>query len=276
VVPTEAAESVFLGIPDMGDTLLLSEEARWNQTSADWAVFMTHGECYGVRAGGRLVASAAILPFGGGFGWISMVLVTADWRRRGLASQLMNRCIDAMRARGGASLLDATPDGALVYGQLGFRSKCGMSRWRGMGRGSSFPTLQAGETFDRATILAGDRRALGGDRQFLIKDFLDRPGTRVIGDARNFVILRSGRRATQIGPLVAQGAAEAQELLETVLADISGPTILDVLDAGACLQPVLKNHGFEAFRSFERMILDREELPGIPSTLMVAAGPEFG
>lgn len=273
---TETANSVILSLANLDGALLLSEEACWNQTSADWRVFITHGECYGVRAAGRLVASAAILPFGGGFGWISMVLVTAEWRRRGLASQLMSRCIGAMRARGSASLLDATPEGAMVYGRLGFRSKCGMSRWRGMGGGSGLPTFQVGETFDRATILSGDYRAFGGDRRFLIEDFLDRPGTRVIGDARNFVILRSGRRATQIGPLVAQGATEAQELLETALAHLSGPTILDVLDAGTCLQPVLKNHGFEAFRSFERMILDRDELPGIASTLMVAAGPEFG
>nr|WP_237684347.1 GNAT family N-acetyltransferase [Pseudaminobacter soli] len=89
---------------------------------------MTSGECYGVRVEGRLVASAAILPFGGGFGWISMVLVTADWRRRGIASRLMGRCIEALRAKGAASLLDATPEGALVYSQLGFRSCCGMTR----------------------------------------------------------------------------------------------------------------------------------------------------
>ena len=276
MAPTETADSVVLGLADLDGALLLSGEARWNQTAADWSVFMTHGECYGVRADDRLVASAAILPFEGGFGWISMVLVTAQWRRRGLASQLMSRCIGAMRARGSASLLDATPEGAMVYGRLGFRSKCGMSRWRGTGRGSGLPMVQAGGTPDRASILAADRRAFGGDREFLIGDFLDRQGSRVIGDAGNFVILRSGRNATHIGPLVAQGATEARDLLETALAHVSGPTIMDVLDAGAGLHTVLTNHGFEPFRSFERMILDRDELPGIPSTLMVAAGPEFG
>ncbi|MBS3651720.1 GNAT family N-acetyltransferase [Pseudaminobacter sp. 19-2017] len=128
MVPTDEATSVVLGLSDIDDALLLSDEARWNQTAADWAVFMTSGECYGVRVEGRLVASAAILPFGGGFGWISMVLVTADWRRRGIASRLMGRCIEALRAKGAASLLDATPEGALVYSQLGFRSCCGMTR----------------------------------------------------------------------------------------------------------------------------------------------------
>lgn len=277
MAPTEDQADVLLCDADIDDALLLSDEARWNQTADDWKVFTDHGECYGVRAGGRLVASAAILPFGGGcFGWISMVLVTADWRRRGLASRLMNRCIEAMRGRGCASMLDATPEGALVYGQLGFKTRCGMARWRGVGLRPETSGAKVGRPAQRAEIVAGDLVAFGGDRRFLIEGFLDRPGTRAFGDARNFVILRKGRRATQIGPLVAQDEANARELLAAALADSSGPVILDVLDAGAALHPVLTKYGFEAFRTFERMVLDRDALPGVPSTLMVAAGPEFG
>jgi hypothetical protein len=52
--------------------------------------------------------------------------------------------------------------------------------------------------------------------------------------------------------------------------------IVDLLDAGAALEPLLLQRGFEAFRTFERMLLDRDRLPGLPAELMVAAGPEFG
>ncbi len=275
MAPIEDQADVLLGEADIEDALLLSDESRWNQTAEDWTIFVRHGQAYGVRAAGRLVASAAILPFGGGFGWISMVLVTAEWRRRGLASRLMNRCIEAMRARGRASLLDATPEGALVYGQLGFESKCGMARWRGAGFHPAAP-IAARAPAKRTEILAGDFLAFGGDRRILIEDFLDRPDTHAVGDARNFVVWRSGRRATQIGPLVAQDRGNARDLLETALASISGPVIVDLLDAGAGLRPVLERHGFEAFRAFERMVLDRGSLPGEPSTMLVAAGPEFG
>ncbi|MEQ1951879.1 GNAT family N-acetyltransferase [Mesorhizobium yinganensis] len=283
-----AIEDVVLGHADIADALLLSDEARWNQTAADWAVFIDHGEVFGVRAGGRLVATAAILPYGGGFGWVSMVLVTADWRRRGLASRLMNRCIAALRARGCASLLDATPEGALVYGRLGFRSQCGMARWRGEGFGkvSGQPVTQlqsVGDGLQRriavtdcGEILARDSQVFGGDRNFLLRNFLDRPGSAVIEDGRNFVVLREGRRATQIGPLIGSSDAEARDLLEAALAAVSGSVILDILDAGKGLNRVLGKHGFEAFRGFERMVLDRHGLPGEPAALMVAAGPEFG
>ncbi|WP_442579402.1 GNAT family N-acetyltransferase [Mesorhizobium sp. ASY16-5R] len=286
MAPIEEAADALLGHADIADALLLSDEARWNQTAADWAVFVDHGEVFGVRAGGRLVATAAILPYGG-FGWVSMVLVTADWRRRGLASRLMNRCIAALRARGCAALLDATPEGALVYGQLGFRSQCGMARWRGMGLGGvsgqsvtkkavSDGLREAIAATDRVDILARDGQIFGGDRGFLLENFLGRPGTVAIGEGGSFVITRQGRRATQIGPLIAGSDAEARNLLEAALAMISGPVILDVLDAGAGLNPVLEKHGFDAFRGFERMVLGRNGLPSQPAALMVAAGPEFG
>lgn len=273
-VPTDVSPSVILGAVDIDDALLLSDEARWNQLAEDWALFMSPGETYGVRSDGRLVASAAILPFAGGFGWISMVLVTASSRRQGLASKLMGRCIDALRARGAASLLDATPEGALVYAQLGFQTRCRMARWRGTGTGAR-PGLAAVQP-DRSVILKRDLEAFGGDRGFMLNDFLDRPGSIVLGDSRSFILLRQGRRAVQVGPLVAASAIEARELLDLALSHVSGPVIIDVLQAGEDLHPVLEKHGFEAFRTFERMVLDRDDLPGIVSDMMVAAGPEFG
>ena len=207
-----------------------------------------------------------------------MVLVTAAQRRRGIASRLMNRSIEAMRARGAASMLDATPEGAMVYRSLGFRSLCGMARWRGVGRAPcAGPALEQARTYpSRAGVFVRDRGAFGGDRGFLLADILDRPGTLLFGDEGSFVLCRRGRRAVQIGPLVANGEKDARHLLEAALDAVSGPVILDLLDAGAALRPILARNGFEAFRTFERMALDARSLPGEPETVMAAAGPEFG
>lgn len=278
---TDGGTTRLLRHSDIADALLLSDEARWNQTAEDWAVFIDHGECFGEHVDRGLVASAAVLPFGGGFGWISMVLVTAGRRRQGVASRLMNRCIEAMRRSGDAAMLDATPEGATVYRQLGFRRCCAMARWRGMGNaepaGRGDPRPEKAAAFpQRAEMLARDRQAFGGDRGFLLETFMNRSGTRLFRSGGGFAICREGRRATQIGPLVAGSEGQARDLLEEALAAASGPVILDVLDAGAVLDPVLVKHGFAAFRTFERMALDRDALPGEPQAVMVAAGPEFG
>ena len=97
---------------DIADALGLSAEAGWNQIAADWRIFVELGQAYGLIAdseGGRLIASAAILPHGDRFGWISMVLVTTVWRRRGLARWLLRHSVAALRAR---QLLPLLADGA--------------------------------------------------------------------------------------------------------------------------------------------------------------------
>ena len=59
-----------------------------------------------------------------------MVLVTASWRRRGLATRLVDACLDAATKQGLTSWLDATPAGAAVYGPLGFTPTLQLRRLR--------------------------------------------------------------------------------------------------------------------------------------------------
>ncbi len=271
--PTDGLREIVLHAGMMEEALRLSDEAGWNQTPADWTIFMEQGQAYGILAQSRLVASAAILPFGSNFGWISMVLVTADWRRRGLASRLMTRCVQELRGRGMAALLDATPQGALVYGRLGFKTLTTMARWRGTGGGRVHGAAGKAE---RVGLLARDAEVFGGERAFLLRDFVDREGSFLVETDGDFAVGRRGRKATQIGPLIATDETAGRELLSAAIATAQGPVIVDLLAAGAALEPVLAQHGFEAFRTFERMLLDGDSLPGIPSQLLAAAGPEFG
>ncbi|WGR91128.1 GNAT family N-acetyltransferase [Bradyrhizobium sp. ISRA435] len=80
---TDDLAIVELGVDDAPAGLALSTEARWNQNEADWQFFLSHGIVFGVRDGDHLIATAALLPYSGGNAWISMVLVTASWQRRG-------------------------------------------------------------------------------------------------------------------------------------------------------------------------------------------------
>ena len=106
-------------------------EAHWNQNEADWRFFLSEGTVFGVRDNdGHLIATAALLPYTSGNAWISMVLVTANWRRRGLATKLVDACLDAAAKQGLTTWLDATPAGATVYGPLGFAPTLQLRRLR--------------------------------------------------------------------------------------------------------------------------------------------------
>jgi GNAT superfamily N-acetyltransferase len=248
--------------------LLLSEEAGWNQTAADWAVFFKHGTVLGFSVGDRLVATAAALPYGDAFGWVSMVLVTAEWRRHGLATQLVKDCTLLLRDGGRAALLDAAPAATSIYAALGFVALGTMERWEGQGGcGGTAATTPAN--------LALDHFAFGADRRFLLEDFLTRPGTLAFGSSRGLAILRLGSSAFHIGPVIAE-PADADALVVEAIHAASGRVILDVLDAGKVLIPTLTSRDFRKRRSFTRMALGLAALPGNPAHLLAAAGPEFG
>lgn len=247
--------------------LLLSEGAGWNQNAADWEVFLTHGTVLGFSIGDRLVATAAALPYGDGFGWISMVLVAAEWRRRSLATRLVAACTSLLRDTGRAALLDAAPAAMVIYTALGFIPLGTMERWEGHGGGS----LAAGAPAN----LVLDQFAFGADRRFLLEDFLSRPSTLAFGFPNSFAILRQGSSASQIGPIIAE-PAEAQALVTEAIRAASGRVVVDILDAGSVLIPALTSHGFRRQRCFTRMAIGLAKLPGNPAHLLAAAGPEFG
>jgi len=247
--------------------LLLSEEAGWNQTADDWKVFFAHGTVIGITQGDRLVATSAVLPYEGEFGWLSMVLVTAEWRRRGLATRLVAACVSLLRDYGKAALLDAAPDATEIYAKLGFVPLCRMERWEGHGDGIA----TASESVD----LARDLTAFGADRRFLLDDFLARPDSLAFQSPDGFALLRRGAVASHLGPLVVE-SVEASALATAAIRAASGRVFVDVLDLGSCLVPTLTSLGFRPQRRFTRMALGLSALPGNPSRLLAAAGPEFG
>jgi GNAT superfamily N-acetyltransferase len=246
--------------------LALSQEAGWNQNSADWTVFFTHGTVFGFVAGDHLIATAAVLPYGDAFGWVSMVLVTAEWRRQGLATHLVADCTAALRDRGRAALLDAVPGAAGIYAGHGFVPLCEMERWEGLGGGLRVRPAAADFRLDQS--------AFGADRRFLLDNFLSRPGSGAFASAHGFAILRHGTVASQIGPIVST-RAEAPALVGEAVRAASGRVFVDALDRDT-LVPVLAAHGFRRQRPFIRMASGLSEMPGNPTELLAAAGPEFG
>lgn len=275
---TESLERVTLGPADIAAALALSTAVGWNQTAEDWALFTARGTAFGLREPqGRLVASAAALPYGDDFGWISMVIVAPDWRRNGLARRLMGDCVALLRGAGRAALLDATPAGAEVYARLGFVELSGMERWEGEGggarRAAGVERLPPAE-IDR--LIAADRAAFGADRGFLLRDLLARPGAAALACDGAMLVLRRGERALQLGPLLADSASSASRLLSGALALAQGPVFLDLLEPWSSLAPLLEASGFRRQRPFRRMALGCGALPGAPATLVCAAGPEFG
>lgn len=271
---SDASAMERLRAEDVEAGMALSTEAGWNQTADDWLHFIERGQAFGIRdASGRLVASAAALPYDGPCGFVSMVLVTPACRRKGLATAMVDRCVDELRSRGLIPVLDATPAGAEVYRRQGFVGQFGFDRWQGTVDAAQRPDDMP-QPLPAVAVL--DAAAAGVGRHGLIDDFMARPGTAVVGDGDGFALIRAGRRALQAGPVVAASQQAALALIDRLFSLAAGFVFIDVPSTWLSIGAFLRVRGFEIQRSFTRMALGRAEPFGRPERLFAVAGPEFG
>ena len=232
-------------LEDLGDAEALVREAGWNQIAADWQIFLDLGTVYAVRtSAGRVIATAATLPYDR-FAWISMVLVARDFRRRGLASRLMRRCIDDLVKAGRVPVLDATPDGRQVYRNARLRGHLELSP---LHLARTWAVAVAGSDGDRHRDRADRRYGLAAASR-LRRGGVRRRSWRTAGApartaAREPTCAQSATAdssascwdataglAAQLGPLVADDDAVARALLARAIDTVAGPLYVDLADA---------------------------------------------
>ncbi len=265
---------------DIDDALALVAEAGWNQVAADWQIMLACGEGFCARdISGRAIATSVALPYAeGGFGWIGMVLVHAPFRKRGLATALLRRAIDALQAKALVPMLDATPAGRKVYEPMGFRPVEQISRWRGRGTAAA-PPMPVPVSADDATAFAeADGAAFGAPRPMLIANLLSREDGYAAAwrSEGAWLLARTGRTATQIGPLVAEDEAAAGRALDTALGALRGPVLLDMPDTETALASLIATRGFHIERGFTRMALTDKAVAARRPNMRIIAGPELG
>jgi GNAT superfamily N-acetyltransferase len=274
---TDQIAIVRLGPDDAPDGLVLSTETRWNQNEADWRFFLSQGIVFGVRdKDGRLVATAALLPYSAGNAWISMVLVTESWRRRGLATRLVDTCLNVATKQGLTCWLDATPAGAGVYGPLGFTPTLQLRRLR-LENSARLATDRPAPmpSGDLAQLIARDRSAMGFDRSALLAEFAGRPGSRLLANVGAIALVRDGRTARHIGPLFADSPDRALALVEAIVRSETGPLLIDAVHTSEKFLQGLAASGWTIERPFQRMRFGRPTAKSAELPFAVA-GPEFG
>jgi GNAT superfamily N-acetyltransferase len=273
---------------DIPAAVELSSEPGWNQTPEDWRLMIEVGDSFGVfNEAETLIASGLTVPYGDRFGWISMILVTERYRRRGLATRLMRQCINALLSKGMAPALDATPEGHQVYLPLGFQDVYGVTRLysqvprRFEAEVPAGVVVRAMKASDLDDVVAYDAARCGANRGHIIRHLHARLLASAFvldGDSgiAGYALARDGRSCFQVGPVVAEDERGASGLMAAALSSLSGPVCLDVIDAHTELRQALAGAGFAAQFPFIRMIHGRSEPFDDPKRIFAIAGPELG
>ena len=182
----------------------LAGEVGWNQTLEDCR-FLTDSEwckmiC--VEENGRVIATAGA-PVYNDVGFINMVIVHPDYRKRGIATAMIRHFLDTLKVK--TFRLHATPAGSFVYSKIGFVTTRTMSYFVtsaprfGTADGKVVPASMA----DLDAMAALDLENCGMERKALLADNLRRFGQFALKIERNgklaaFALGRRGRKQRQI------------------------------------------------------------------------------
>jgi ribosomal protein S18 acetylase RimI-like enzyme len=263
---------------DLAAALARSAEPGWNQNAEDWCWMLHAGAGLAVGDGDEVIATGLTLPYQS-FGWIAMILVAGTHRRRGIATDLLRRCMANCADRGLIAGLDATEAGRTVYLPLGFKDVYPLSRMVADRPTGKVDGVRPMTEADLPAVAAYDRTVFGADRAGLLQHLLHRwpAAAWIAGDpVRGFCLGRDGRTAHQIGPLSATDEATAIKLLNAALSAVPGRVLIDAADHQKGLHAALAAAGFTRQRGYVRMLLDRSEPLDVPGGVYAIAGPELG
>jgi GNAT superfamily N-acetyltransferase len=262
----------------------LNDAAGWNQLPSDWQrlLALEPAGCFVAEWHGQSVGTTCVTRFNT-IAWISMVLVDAAQRGRGIGTQLMRHAIAWLDQCGTQTVrLDATALGRPVYEKLGFVGEYEVTRWEGTAAGGKLtPEAAWAVDSDLEAITALDWQATGTPRgPLLARLFADRPhGMRVAaarGRITGFCHVRPGVRARQIGPVIALDASTGFALLEAAFLDQQGQAVfLDVPSPNRQAMQWAETRGLRIQRQFLRMVRGRP-VGDRPAQIWAGFGPEKG
>jgi ribosomal protein S18 acetylase RimI-like enzyme len=272
---------------DIDAAMRLKEAAGWNQSRADWEMFLalSPAGCRVAVHDGAVIGTVTALVFGGRSAWIAMLLVDPAFRGMGVGRRLVTCAVE-----GAASCptvrLDATPAGEPLYRGLGFRPGLRIRRYAAdrvgpadNGPPAAVPIREA----DMGAIAALDASVFGADRRGMLDRLLARRpdlALAVPADDRpaGYAFGRSGSGFHQIGPVAGSDPSSALAALRSVLTVLAGErAVIDV----PCDRPesaaLLEAAGFREQRSFLRMTLREADSPARGATVELAtAGADLG
>ena len=253
------------------------QQAGWNQLRADWLRVLRYepNGCFAAFSGERLIGTVTTTSYGKDLAWIGMMLVHPELRRRGIATALMRQSISYLSDRHvGCIKLDATPEGQFVYEQLGFVAEWKFHRWE---RSADQPSeiIRPNHVVSQiGQIEQVDRVAFGADRSVFLK--LLQEGSFTISNDEGFGMIRSGRRASYLGPVTTETTESAERIIRGLVDPMTGRIFWDIPGPNITAQQLAKQLGFHPMRELTRMALGQMlTMPDVAMQYAIAA-PETG
>ncbi|MFO0821459.1 MAG: GNAT family N-acetyltransferase [Pirellulales bacterium] len=270
----------------------LSQTAGWNQTPADWrrARELEPEGAWLAMVDGREAGTVTTCRFGS-IGWIALMLVSPQYRLRGVGRTLFSQAVNYLESHGVHSLrLDATPLGQPLYEQFGFTVEFSLERYAGrvlpdgsLPSVSNSLAITTATPADFAEIAQLDHLITATDRTRFLQHLFELapPWRRIARDVTTgrllgYSLSRPGRLAPQIGPCLAIDERAGSSLLSDALSlHVGHDVFVDIPNEHTRAVELARQHGLSSQRVLTRM----GRGPRISETLAgfwSGSGPEKG
>lgn len=254
--------------PELDLVMDWAAAARWNPGLHDaeclWR-YDPHGLFIG-ELDGEPVACLAAIACGATLGFIGYYLVKPQFRGRGFGLTIWQAGLAYLEGRNIG--LDAVPAQEANYEKWGFRAAYRHLYFLGRGGGKAPAGLAPLSDVAWAAVLAYDRRFFPAARADFLQCWLHQPGSTALGAMKDgrlvgYGVIRPCRRGFKIGPLFADAAPIAADLLQGLLAQAPhAPVILHLPAANPGAQALVERYGMKPVLATARMYTRGE--PAVP------------
>ncbi len=272
---------------DIPGLISLSASVGWDYDAEEIKTVMAAGKVYGHRnVEGKIVSSAAIIPYDDSLASIGMVIVRDECRGMGLGRMVTQACIEAVYPETTIMLI-ATEQGKPLYERLGFRSISCVHKYlcdryvpANSQRSAEVEFIPYREEhFPHVVQL--DRNAVGADRSSFLKHRIaqakecylvkDQRGTMV-----GYGLSVEGPVNLILGPIAAPTVEIATHLLDKLAFQHQGKLRIDVPGGNEEFLPLLMKRGFQKASQPPVMIRNAKQLPARNGALYGIAAQVFG
>ncbi|AOO82871.1 GNAT family N-acetyltransferase [Bosea vaviloviae] len=259
----------------------LSRQMSWPYRLQDWEFAARIGQGLALEKAGALIGTAMWWPYGDDFASAGMIIIAKSEQGRGHGARLFDALLAAAAPR--SLMLNSTAEGLPLYQKRGFMAVGTIHQHQGVlleqGGFAQPPDIRRGRPVDFVTIAELDCDATGLSRPALLDHLLAAGEVVVIerGDRlAGYAIARAFGRGQVIGPVVAENASDARQLIKALLHKLAGAFVRLDVPAGSGLGTWLDAQGVERVGEATTMVLGHRPVAGGPLRTFAIANQSFG
>ena len=262
----------------------------WNYKKEDTQRMFSYNPsgCFIAEVNGKQVGHVFSVNYGN-LGWIGLLIVRAEYRRKGVGTALMKEAINNLLTSGVETIrLEAVSAIATIYRKLGFVDEYDSLRFSGITRkiastSSSNVRLAKKETIKE--IAEFDAEYFGANRIKVLSSlyhdhpklcFISYSGPKLVG----YIMCRKAEKGYRVGPWVCnhENSQAARELLTKCMetAEEDAKLYVGVPAVNKKAVEILQDFGFDQYSKSIRMRIGKKLKNERVSEVFAIGGPEKG